>query len=510
MELMGKRLSMSVQVHPGQWLRDQVQAKETSVLGKYIHHNWNHGTLEPIVTEYVESEVRACLEVVQDVCVDGFPRTEKEALKLPAISRGHPALVIELLLDSDQMVERSIKRQRIGDDTETSRNIRLESYNRNMSTVRPILQTFGIYRSVNAQQSIEEVFADLSKILEDQGQYSRMVIPPTDGRSFHSSLLSPATAIESAEAVQTSLALARSPKLHKQFCGSHPISLDRDNMFRIRRFPYMVSLKADGFRYLCVVRRNHLWFINRKLEVWKSKYMKELQQWNNTLLDGEMVTDNLFLVLDCLNVRGAHCMADPLIERLRKSVQLGSLFANGPLYFRAQEYCDRTMLSQLMLREKELPYKVDGIIFTPSRLPVRLGTDWNMFKWKPFKNNTIDALYCKGYLFCRKKGETSMALENMAYIGDVLEQDRPEWLVDRMIVECRPLSITRSSNDVKIRWRPTKERKDKPFPNMDWVADNVIKSIKDNITKEDILHECSLPGLKRSPPGRTSRLGRKW
>lgn len=500
----------SFRVSPGDWLRKL--SDTDTVLGRYVANNWNHDSLEPLVIDHVREQLQGITELSPFVLVDGYPRTEEEALQIPTIARGYPVLVVELYVTKEELFERAVARQRRDDDTEKAQSIRLETYEKNIAKIRPFLQELGVYCRIDSDQDKDAVTESILEMVDRLDNSNRIPIPPQPDLVIDpGALLRPASATESAIVVQKSQELAENHFKRKQFSGSHPISLSAENLWRVRRYPYHVSLKADGVRYLCVVWDGRVWFMGRKFDVWKGPLKPKLREYENSLLDGEMVNPNLFLVLDCLAVNGRNCMKEELLERLRLSVPVGRVMYNGPLYFRPQDYVDRRNIRELLRRESGLSYKCDGLIFTPSKLPARIGIDYNMFKWKPFEQNSIDALYCKGYLFCRRVGERvvtdddgNVDISNMAYVGEVKKLERKSWIMDGMIVECKPKELLRHKNDTTVVWQVVKERDDKKYPNMDWVAKNVIQSLVDNITLKDVVEECLASPLAYTPPGKSS------
>src|SRR5581483_2902397 len=84
------------------------------------------------------------------------------------------------------------------------------------------------------------------------------------------------------------------------FPGSQPVSMDRSNIQYLAQRPYKVSWKADGTRYMMLVKgKDKIYFIDRDNCVFKingltfprRKYAD--QHLENTLLDGEMIVDEV-------------------------------------------------------------------------------------------------------------------------------------------------------------------------------------------------------------------------
>lgn len=533
-------------VSPGEWLRSLSAQHETHDLGAFIFHNWSHEALTPLVTDYLDRSIGDLLDQPPAsnfiIVVDGFPRSVSEAQAIPRIIRGHLAVVIELNPGDDVIRARGEDRQRGTDDTADAMDIRSTSYATNITDIQESLKALGIAcLRVPGNETRQRVNIILKAVLENSSCMSRVPIPSwRPKKTLARKLFSEADAIDSATIVQRALRLARSTRLRRQFFGTHPISLTRVNLPRLRRYPYLVALKATGVRFMCMVSDSRIWLISRALIVYVSSRIEGLEKFTDTLLDGELIgmeEASMYVVLDCLAANGKNCMRDPIMERLRRSVDLGKFMFNGPLFFRPQEYVDRGQLPQLIRRAKELPWKIDGVILQPARLPYRLGIDYNMFKWKPLGENSADFYYNEedSGLYCRVSvGEaredaptpvdvttapkiTKKKVE-MIRFGRLLKCLTPPWIRDGMIIECVALpaegidalmpDIEETDwNSNELVWVPQQHRGDKPTANIDWVAQSVIQSIIDNITQPELEQECTASNISSHElPQETARL----
>jgi adenylate kinase family enzyme len=527
---------LTYSVSPGDWLRELKE--QGSDLGKFVFHNWSHDALTPLVTQFLDQTIgEMCNHAVQNkqvvtVVVDGFPRTLSEATAIPRIARGHPVRVVQLCVDEKVLRERGSVRDRGDDDTEKAMDIRMESYTSNISAIKAELS----YQHVD-HVDVEQEGLDLLALMQTIS--SRIVIPPTPTRkTLARRMLTETGAIERASLFQMSLRLAQSTRMSQQFFGTHPISLTKADLLRIRRYPYMVAMKATGVRFMCLIHNKHIWFISRKMEVYAGLRNDRLANFEGTLLDGELIGQedaSTYLVLDCIASKGKTCTTQPILERMCRAAGLIAFMSKGPLFFVAQEYVDRTKLVGLLRSAANLKWGVDGIIFQPKALPYRLGIDYNMFKWKPLGENTVDfyyndpdhGLYCRQSPTARgaRNNLTPVDLSSMPVIssgkmkmvrfGRLLKEfrDRCAWLRDGMIIECvalpelgaKELNVQIPMDDWgenELVWVPQLHRADKPCANIEWVAQSVIQSILDNITQEDITQQCVAPNI---PQGRLSR-----
>jgi adenylate kinase family enzyme len=462
-----------IRLTPGDMLRNEIQNR--TILGEYIQHNWNHSALAPIVTEMLENKMKELSN--QSVIIDGYPRTVEEVYTIPKLCSSRYVCVMEIVCQQQTLFERAQVRNREGDDNIQSLNIRLTSYNQNIGLIRGILQQMGIHFSCIGESSLDEQCYLLDHITNT---FHKILYNPPIPPEPQLVILKVATAIETACAVQICLNLAESTKKHKIFCGTHPISLTRQHFQHVQQFPYLFSFKADGTRYMCVIWGGRMWFIDRSFSVWKGPYLEKLLPFDNTLLDGELI-DKTFLVLDVLNSKGTNVMQKPILDRLRSIAELGSTFWTDPyIQLRPQGYFPLSALNEVLRSHEAISpsFPTDGFVFTPARLPYRLGIDRNLFKFKPASHNTVDFLYHNGLLHVQQiVGSGKSMTSSMVPVAQLKLMD--DTTVRGRIVECR-WNIHQGS------WEIIKVRTDKTTPNVDWVAKRVIDSIKDNITRNDL------------------------
>lgn len=491
-------------VSVGRWLKAQAAAPHTD-LGAYCMCNWNDDALDAIAAEYVEmvcadfanqaAVIAAALSARHTplaLIVSGYPRTQKQAEKLAHVCRGHYMFAVEFSPPAIYPTT-TTKRQTAVHEELASRCCLWRVFNNDGSSTQAIA---------------EQLCADTEQWLSDQPRHMvRLMISP-EAPARVNGVFTLAGAIQAAQVIQLALRLANATRTQRHFCGSQPISLLREHVGRLQRYAYMVSLKADGERYLCVVHESSLWFVSRSLHVYRSVYRPALAAHNGTLLDGEYVhASGLFIVLDCLAVQGRNIVMQPLMERLEASVPVGLLFADASHqpWFRPQEYvvfsADR--LGQLLAKRAERPFALDGMVFTPAKLPYRLGIDFNMFKWKVAEENTVDLLYLRGTLFCRqtRRGLSAnnnnniaedevdyveRSQKNLCPIGKLVDDGTDLRQYDGCVLECQLVHGNFADADSYV-WRCKRVRPDKRGANLDWICASIVHSIRENITLADLL-----------------------
>ena len=496
-------------VSPGAWLREHLANRDLdneskhNDLANYISNNFSNDVLEPLVKEYVDECIdRAESENALTVLVEGYPRTKSESEHIMSLSkRFENVSVIHLNIDRELALERGTKRKRA--DDESGLHHRYEFWQQTVTDI--LAPCAAIVHEFNAANF------DAAQILSlPQESLPDVDESPPPPPPCPSTFWEPANAAETATIIQMHLRLAGCSRRRRQFCGSHPVSLDRKNMPRLLRYPYLCALKIDGCRFFCAVRDSRLWFLNRKLAVWRGPFDERLAEFDDSLLDGELTLNNLFIVIDVLCMSGNNVMRRPIVERLTFAARLGQMLMHTPFHFRAQEYVHRSHLSLLLERANQMPFGTDGVIFQPEKLPARLGIDYNLFKFKNASDNTVDLLMGEdGELYCRKTSDTSENDDTLTLdvnSGILLTKVRvgrihpdyvkAEWLKAGTVAEFSP-----SLDDAKsgaLSWIPKRPRWDKHFPNMDWVIQNIMRSIHDNISLSELIEYTSRPPLQRS------------
>ena len=468
------------------WLQDM--ATSNSDLGKYILNNPTYDALESLVTHRLYNLINN----TESFIIDGYPRTAAQATQLPIICHGNELMVIELMCSPQQLALRGAQVQR-PDDTPNAFQSRMQFYSVHMQDIRQVLQGVHprVWQGVDANGSVEDVQQRIASLVaSDAIALPRVPIQPLPNQVINAQI-SYALPLDAAVVVQMTLRLAQSPRLKRNFCGSYPVSIERNHLEALTRFPYMVSLKIDGIRMFALTWRNRVWFVNRKMDVFEGPACLAEDE---TLLDCEYVPQlNRFCVCDCIAVRGEYVGNYPLLERLQKASAVGKKLNS---FFRPQEFVPLEQLRNLWKKGQETQRHIpqDGLVFTPAKLPYRLGIDYKLFKWKEAHRNTIDILLriVPGrvpLVFCRqaKIGEP-------VHIGRVVNNlytDEP--LKTETIYECRCVG--------EAQWEIVNPRPDKLHPNLDWVVNNVLNSIKQKITLEEhfeISTQMSQPATPRN------------
>jgi SAM-dependent methyltransferase len=221
-------------------------------------------------------------------------------------------------------------------------------------------------------------------------------------------------------------------KADKHFIGPMPITLEIQNLLKpdlgINSIleDYTVTDKADGERHLLFIDNDgKVYIINNRLNIRFTGLTNETMF--NSILDGEYITRSksnraikLFMVFDIYFHKGENVSKLPLIgpeknadSRILRieNVTSAKFSGNSKVIIQSKEFLSSTnedsifKLSKKIIDKSEignLPYKIDGLIYTPKYIPVGglyidsepvFGGTWvKVFKWKPPEDNTIDFL----------------------------------------------------------------------------------------------------------------------
>jgi len=207
-----------------------------------------------------------------------------------------------------------------------------------------------------------------------------------------------------------------------------PSTLERKNMIDPREYGsvsilsgYTVTEKADGERILFYVNKDgRAYLINNTYRVQDTGITITSKSGHNSLVDGEYIIcdkrkdfsdQNLYAAFDIYYVGGKKVTSLPLMgdkeSRYKYMKEFEKFIPKNKdaveFIVKEHKYSDDILAdSKDILSNKEFPYEVDGLIFTPAKLalysyyannPVQItnNVSWDrVFKWKPVEQNTID------------------------------------------------------------------------------------------------------------------------
>ncbi|MCL7045554.1 hypothetical protein MKW94_011083 [Papaver nudicaule] len=302
-----------------------------------------------------------------------------------------------------------------------------------------------------------------------------------------------------------------------KFPGSHPVSLNWDNLQFLRQVDYRVTWKADGTRYMMLVNSDGCYLIDRKFNFRRVQMRFPLAQENGifskathnlTLLDGEMVIntdpethkqERRYLVFDVMAINGVSVIEWPFGERwnmleeqvirprnlesqcISQSTNPRYRYDREPFSVAIKEFW---LLSEITERLKEftptLLHGSDGLIFQGWNDKYVPFTHEGLLKWKSHEMNSVDFLVGTGKspsLYLYDKGRMKCMYGHRVVFTN---GEDPSQLSGK-IIEC-----SYSGNEV---WCFMRVREDKSTPNAYGTYLKVMHSIKDNITEEALLDQ---------------------
>lgn len=274
------------------------------------------------------------------------------------------------------------------------------------------------------------------------------------------------------------------------FPGPQPISIERKHFPTLSGNEYFCCEKTDGTRMALVCYGSHCVMVNRALHMTPVKFHMSKRMFKGTIIDGELVDckdgKKMFMVYDGVIVGGELIRDKSLPERLEYLKKFASgimKMKKDPFIISVKTFYDFGNLKELFdkIKKNDFPYEHDGVVFTPVKDGVKIGTQGNLFKWKPLEKNTIDFL-----VKCRPNGEYGLYVQDK---GDhVFEsvllptQVQSFSLSDGTIVECRYMS-----HEWPRWWCPVGIRTDKTHPNNRRTFHRTLVNIQENIQLNEFL-----------------------
>ncbi|XP_010558358.1 PREDICTED: mRNA-capping enzyme-like isoform X2 [Tarenaya hassleriana] len=293
-----------------------------------------------------------------------------------------------------------------------------------------------------------------------------------------------------------------------QFPGSHPVSLNRDNLQLLRQRYYYATWKADGTRYMMLVTIDGCYLIDRSFRFrrvqmrfpWKPPAEGVYEKLHHyTLLDGEMIIDTVpenqkqerrYLIYDMVAINGQSVVERPFCERW-KMLEREVIEPRNHEKFRS--HCYRYELEPFRVRRKHfwllsavekvlkgfipsLSHEADGLIFQGWDDPYVPRTHEGLLKWKYPEMNSVDFLYemdedGRKMLSLYERGKQKVMEGNSvvfkaddsdpaSYSGKIIECS---WDQDEQVWVCMRIRTDKSTpNDINT-YRKILPREEKPL-----------------------------------------------
>ncbi|CAO3616226.1 unnamed protein product [Mucor fragilis] len=335
-----------------------------------------------------------------------------------------------------------------------------------------------------------------------------------------------------------------------KFPGAQPISFGAKQLREIEEEDFFVAEKSDGVRCLALLTVNHrrepeVYLFDRKSNFHVVRnfrfpipgdpsFQKCLK---NTIIDGEFVLDKeedgttqlRFLLFDCLCIESNVLVSRGLMSRL--GYLKSEIIKPHQEMIRKNPHLRKQLPFLVEFKEQQFTYHLDivfneiipklkhgndGLIFTSVNAPYAMGTCNKMLKWKPLNENSVDfkvSLFFPGGSLPGVKDYTATPRidllvwqggKDYRFFAELGITDR-EWKekfgsrpkeMDGKIIECNYDPELQQQLNLKSPWRFMRYRDDKPDGNHQSTVDNVLRSIRDAVSKEELI-EC-MPRIKEA------------
>ncbi|KAI4318965.1 hypothetical protein MLD38_032617 [Melastoma candidum] len=311
------------------------------------------------------------------------------------------------------------------------------------------------------------------------------------------------------------------PRASLQFPGSHPVSLNRDNLQLLRQRYYYATWKADGTRYMMLITVDGCYLIDRSFNFRRVQMRFPVRSNDGigerthhyTLLDGEMIIDTVpdsqkqerrYLIYDLMAINQVSVVERPFHERWKmidkavieprnherqniyQSRNSNYRYDLEPFRVRRKDFWLLSAVTKL-LKEfiPKLSHDADGLIFQGWDDPYVPRTHEGLLKWKYPEMNSVDFLFeidedGQELLSLHERGKKRHMEGNRVIFGDDVDRHS----LSGKIIEC-------SWDADEQAWVCMRPRVDKNTPNEFNTYRKVMRSINDNITEDVVLGEIS-------------------
>ncbi|MBQ7632231.1 MAG: adenylate kinase [Paludibacteraceae bacterium] len=159
----------------GEVLRAEI--KTGSELGKQIDALISEGNLVPdemmngVIEKYIASLPKHCKGTI----FDGYPRTVAQAVALTSLLKKYQmdALMIDLMVDEQLLIQRLIERGKVSgrsDDNLNTIRHRIAVYHDQTEPIAHYYLRHGNYFAVNGNYDVEDVFKQVKRIIDREGK----------------------------------------------------------------------------------------------------------------------------------------------------------------------------------------------------------------------------------------------------------------------------------------------------------------------------------------------------
>lgn len=304
----------------------------------------------------------------------------------------------------------------------------------------------------------------------------------------------------------------KSIKIHEGFQGNLAVSILRNQLAKLRQEPYKILVKTNGTRYWLlsmihpVKLKPQLFLINRSFNVYKvpidEEKAAESNLFHGTLLDGELIrrtNGNIeFEVFDCLVTEACYVGSYLHNHRLDFARNCSKILQNVldskiSIDIQVKNYISKQRAQEVItkLENMEKSQEEDGLLFINPELPYVPFKDYNLFKYKPLTDHTIDfQIYVEDGHVCLRI--LKQHVFHSVHTWNTLDDQGLQTFLETLGKTKDDLSSMHGSI-VECLWKeklwfPLKMRDDKNVPNNYETFIRTLQNIEENITKEELFH----------------------
>lgn len=305
------------------------------------------------------------------------------------------------------------------------------------------------------------------------------------------------------------------------FPAPQPVSLERRDLFKLKKFQYLACVKSDGMRFLMICFRskdsvNKCYMADRAFRFYEvnQKFDDKVYTTDGSggtpgsVFDGELIqTRNIlgeqnwtYIIHDCINFCGENVSHKTFTERYEcvDFFVLTCTTQDPKFTFNIQtkkfvKYSDLYKLVDLMSDEigtdvDHINHHTDGIIFTPVNLGIGMHTQHTMFKWKPRELNTFDFKILETETDIIAQVNDQKTVKDFASVDKNTENGRTFLNKLKSIQDYTPGCIVECDyNEVTECYEPIIVRTCKNHPNGLYTVEKTHINIRENITIEELV-----------------------
>ena len=177
---------------------------------------------------------------------------------------------------------------------------------------------------------------------------------------------------------------------YNNFPGSQPVSIEKKDLFKLFKFPYYVCEKTDGYRMILFCFNYHgkniSLLINRITRIFfVTLTFDNSDIFKGTIIDGELINNCgkwTYVIYDAVSYCGKYIGKNYLSQRL--NYIKNNNFSSQDMEIKIKKFYPMSNIKKFTEEiYPNLDYPVDGLIFTPEKIPIQSGTQYSLFKWKP-------------------------------------------------------------------------------------------------------------------------------